>query len=371
MDMLDEGAGSTDVVIVGAGPTGLMLAIILGQAGIRCCLIERNEEPLFLPKMELCNARSMELFGRLGIAERVVGGGAPSSAPMDAFLLPALMDEPIAHVRLPSAEQMAYEILWHNDGYWPREPYLRISQYDLEPILKEVAEKLPNVRVLFGHELEDFAEDGDAVTARIRASGGEEYTKLRARYLVGCDGAASGVRKALRVSITGKWAVARSFQLFLRCDELMELHPHGPARHYNITGSVVANLRPQGDFKHWAVDIPLGEDTDPDAIDVDELLARIVGVRVQAEILRRSVWTLHSWVADRFRVGRCFLAGDAAHTLIPAGGFGMNTGLCDAFDLGWKLIGTLQGWGGPGLLDSYDAERQPVARRNAAAAERV
>ena len=175
----------TQVLIVGAGPVGLTLALDLGLRGVRCTLIERNETAIQLPKMERCNARTMEIYRRLGIAEKVRDAGLPRSAPMDVFLATSMSGPPLVRLPYPSVAEAKTEIAAHNDGR-PLEPYQLISQYTLEPLLRSIVEKRPGVTVRFGCELTAFTQDADSVSALVRTSKGPDET-IRAAYLVGCD----------------------------------------------------------------------------------------------------------------------------------------------------------------------------------------
>src|ERR1700732_70291 len=148
----------TQVIITGAGPVGLTLAIDLGRRGVRCVLLERNETSIQLPKMERCNARTMEIYRQLGIAEKVRDAGLPREAPMDVFLATSMADPPIVRLPYPSVAEAKAEIAAHNDGR-PLEPYQLISQYTLEPLLRSFVEALPNVTVRFGCELTSFTQD--------------------------------------------------------------------------------------------------------------------------------------------------------------------------------------------------------------------
>ncbi len=186
-----------------------------------------------------------------------------------------------------------------------------------------------------------------------------DASRVAARHLVGCDGGGSTVRQQLAIDLEGRSAVSRMVHVFFRCDDLLDRHPLGAARHYNIVGDVSAGLIAQDDLRHYAIHGDLADDVDPRRL-VDE----VVGAPVPAEILHVGSWTPHLLVAERYDEGRVFLAGDAAHQYIPTGGFGLNTGIGDAVDLAWKLAAVHAGWAGPALLPSYDAERRPVGLRN-------
>ena len=346
------------VLIIGGGPVGLTLAIGLGQRGVRCTVVEAEESHSILPKMELCNARSMEIFARLGLAERIRRAGYPVDAAMDVLVTTNLNHAPIHRIPYPSTTEMQARIRATNDGSEPREAYQRISQYTLEPLLRSVAESLPEVTVRFGTCLDAFTQSANGVDAEVIDTRGSRI-HLSCDFLVGCDGGSSTVRRHLGVDLEGRAAVSRMFHVFFRCDDLLERHPLGPARHYNIVGSVAAGLIAQDDLRHYAIHGNLPEDTDP-----RWLVDQVVGAPTPAEILHVGTWTPHLLVAERYSQGRVFLAGDSAHQYIPTGGFGLNTGIGDAADLMWKLAAVSAGWGGPELLASYDAERRPVGVRN-------
>ena len=349
----------TQVLVVGGGPVGLTLAIELGQRGVACTLIDKRAEPGFLPKMERCNARTMEIFRRLGIAEAVRDAGYGRELPMDVFIVTTLVDPPLVHHPYPSVAERTARIRATNDGSLPLEPYQLISQYTLEPLLKKVAESTPGVRVRFGAELVDFNQ-GDAVRARIRTREGAEET-ITADYLVGCDGANSTVRAALGIELHGgdDDGLLTMRQALFRCDDLYERIPIGQGRHYHVADAHATFLIVQDDCRHFTLHAVADSEAE-----MPDLFRRIVAIPVSFEMLYLGTWSQRLMLADRYREGRVFLAGDSAHLVIPTGGLGMNTGVGDATDLAWKLAGVLAGWGGTGLLDSYERERRPVGARN-------
>ena len=357
----------TSVLIVGAGPVGLTLAIALGRRGIDCVIAETKDRPAHLPKMERCNARTMEHFRRLGIADRVRAAGLPSHVPMDVYVTTSIAAEPILHLRYPSPDEARKLAAQCNDASMPLESQQLVSQYSLEPVLREVAESLPSVNVRYSCEVTSFEQDETGVTA-VKSTAGD-IDVLRARYLVGCDGGASSVRRALGCKLEGQGDIARLRQVFFRSNELIERIPRaGQARHFYIADEdpriIGTAIVVQSDQRHFTLHTSLPEDTD-----FVPVIQRVVGMPVDVEVLAVNSWSLHLLLADRYRDRRVFLAGDAAHLVIPQGGLGMNTGIGDAMDLEWKLAGTIQGWGGPGLLDSYDVERRQVGARNLRASE--
>ena len=350
---------ATQVLIVGAGPVGLTLALDLGQRGVRCTLVERNTASIQLPKMERCNGRTMEIYRRLGIAEVVRAAGLPREAPMDVFLTTSLADPPLVHLPYPSVADARADIASHNDGTRLLEPYQVISQYTLEPLLRSLVEKLPSVTVHFGCELTAYTQNADGVTAYLTSSSGQERT-LRTTYLVGCDGGSSTVRKQAGIQLHGRGGIRTLRQALFYCPDLYDRLAIGKGRHYHIAeGPLFPFIILQDSTRHWTLHAAAASDAE-----MAEIFARSMAMPLHFDVQSVNEWTQHLLCADRYQDRRVFIAGDAAHLVIPTGGLGMNTGVGDAVDLGWKLAGTLAGWGGPGLLASYDTERRPIGLRN-------
>ena len=357
--------GDPDVLIAGGGPVGLTLAIELGQLGIRCELVDKRPRPGRLPKMERCNARTMEHFRRMGIAGRVRAAGLPADVPMDVFICAGdLTRPPLVHHAYPSVSELKETGRRVNDGSMPLEPYQLISQYTLEPLLRQIAEATPGVTVRFGCELTGFGQDGDGVTATVRSAAGEER-QVRASYLVGCDGAGSTVRRQLGIELRGESLLTLRQALF-HCPDLFARIPIGKGRHYHFADGASSFLIVQDDTRHFSLHATVDSDAEMPA-----LFEALAGMPVVYETLYVGQWTQRLMLADRYRDGRVFLAGDAAHLVIPTGGLGMNTGVGDAVDLAWKLAATVHGWGGPWLLESYEAERRQVGARNVAASRKA
>ncbi|HLH68927.1 MAG TPA: FAD-dependent monooxygenase [Candidatus Dormibacteraeota bacterium] len=347
----------TQVVIVGAGPVGLTLALDLGRRGVRCLLIEREEHSIQLPRMERCNPRTMEIFRRLGIAEAIRDAGLPRDAPMDVFLAPSLSSPPLAHLPYPSVAEACAEIAAHNDGR-PLEPSQVISQYTLEPLLRSFVDQQPTVDVRFGWELTSLRQDPWSVTAQVRTATGAQVT-VRASYLVGCDGGTSTVRHQVGIRLEGEGGIRTLRQALFRSDDLYESIPMGKGRHYHLVQPGFPFLILQDSTRHWTMHHPATSDAE-----MAPVFERAVGMPVTYELRSVNRWTQHLLCADRYRAGRVFIAGDAAHLVVPTGGLGMNTGVGDAIDLSWKLAAVLAGWGGPQLLPSYEQERRPIGLRS-------
>ncbi len=348
----------TEVLIAGAGPVGLTLSIDLGKRGIPCTLIEKNDAPLGFPKMERCNPRTMEIFRRLGLAEAVRAAGYPPDWSMDAYLVFDLMHPPLMKMAHPTVAQAKAKRDAATDGSLPLEPYQIISQYTLEPLLKSVAEQIPDVTVKFGHELQSFEQDSGGVTTQVRKSNGDNAT-IRARYLVGCDGGSSVVRKQLGFKMDGQPQLLEMRQALFHCPELYETVKAPRARHYHRLDDHWTLMIVQDSRQHFTLHAVVERDED-----MVDLFAKIVGTKLKFEMLHCAKWVQRLLLAEHYQQGRVFIAGDAAHLVIPTGGLGMNTGVGDVIDLSWKLAATVRGWGGPKLLKSYEAERRPIGAIN-------
>lgn len=353
------GSPVTPVLIVGAGPVGLTLAIDLAHRGIEATIIDKLPTPSPLPKMERVNPRTMEHFRALGLADQVRAAGLPEELPMDVFICESAFSDPLVHHPQPSVREMRLRGIEINDGSMPLETYQLTSQYTLEPLLRSVAEALPSLQVLWGSELVAFEQGLDAVHVSLRLADGT-MEHLNASYLIGCDGGASTVRKSLGVKLEGNPQLLDIYQGLVRSDELYGLLPH-KGRHYHVLDEHQSFLIVQDDTRHFTLHSMLRS--------VNEMSARfeqVVGRHVEHEVLYAGPWTMRAMLAESYSAGRVHLAGDAAHLMPPAAGLGMNTGVGDAINLAWKLEAVIKGWAPEQLLQTYEAERRPVGAANIA-----
>lgn len=349
----------TTVLIVGAGPVGLALAVELGSRGIDCVLVEQNDRVGYNPRAKLTNVRSMELMRRWGIADRLrEASPMPSRYPSDVVFATS-MNGPI----LARFENAFYTKSDERD--WYSESAAWLPQYTLEQVLFERAQELPTVSVHFSTRLESFVDDGGGVSAQIEDLATKSKDVLRSDYLVGADGGRSRVREILGIHMSGLGAISPNFNVLFRAPSLASSHDKGLAVQYWMVNSKVPSLLGPMDSRGlwYLIATRLEDGVDPASIDAKELIRRATGLEFEMEVISRDPWTAHRLIADRYRAGRVLLAGDACHLHPPFGGFGMNMGLGDAVDLGWKLAAVIQGWGGKGLLDSYETERKPVHER--------
>jgi 2-polyprenyl-6-methoxyphenol hydroxylase-like FAD-dependent oxidoreductase len=356
---------ATDVLVVGAGPVGLTLALDLGRRGVACILIETKPAPEFLPKMERCNARTMEIYRRMGVVDQIRAAGLNRHVPMDVYIALAMNEPPLLRLAYPSVAKAAEQIAACDDGSMPREPYQLISQYTLEPLLKREIERRPSVSVRYGHEFVSLSQKAEIATAIVRDAGGRTL-EIAARYIVGCDGGASPVRKQLGIQLRGEGNLLRFHQGLYYAPDLFDRIPigdgPGKGRHYHIADGQATFLIMQDSTKHWTLHAIVEKPGD-----MAQQFERTIGIPIRYEMLYVGEWKQNLLLADHYGAGRVFLAGDAAHLVIPTGGLGMNTGVGDATDLSWKLHATLAGWGGPKLLESYEIDRRQVGDRNVGA----
>jgi 2-polyprenyl-6-methoxyphenol hydroxylase-like FAD-dependent oxidoreductase len=342
------------VLIAGAGPVGLALAIELGRAGVECVVIEERDGQITIPKMATLTSRSMEFNRRWGIAEALRKIGWPATLSQDFVYCTSLVGYELGRRTIPAHVD-------HRLSYTP-EPRASCAQIFYHPILLAKAQSFPRVAIRHGTRLESFTQNEDCVCAAIidQVTGNRET--IVARYLVGCDGADGTVVTSLGFGYDGFGRLANSVNVYFRSPELMSIHDKGWARFFRFTDArgTWAELIGIDGKELWRLSVL---EADPD-FDGPGYIRRLAGVEVPFEILSYMEWERRERVAQRYRDRRVFICGDAAHQNSPTGALGFHTGLADAVDLGWKLIATLQGWGGKGLLDSYEAERRPIALLN-------
>ena len=352
----------TPVLIAGGGPVGLSLAIELGLRGIECLLVEKRDGRVTVPKMSGVTPRGMEFCRKWKIADQVRAAGIPDDHSGDLVYMTNMVGRELARWVIPPARDMS------NRGYTP-EPPCKCAQIYFDPILAKFAADLPSVTIRYHTELESFSQDASGVEARLVSMQTGTSETIRARFLVGCDGPTGVVRPALGIQLDGQGVVAQSVNIFFRSAELATMHQKGWAHVY----------RPIDQTGCWSELVPIdGRELwrltlfdDPDGVQfAEERLRRFVGADFPHEILSVLQWDRRDHVAHQYGAGRVFIAGDSAHECSPTGGLGMHTGVEEAVNLAWKLAAMLQGWGGPRLLESYEAERRPIAVRNVELATR-
>jgi 2-polyprenyl-6-methoxyphenol hydroxylase-like FAD-dependent oxidoreductase len=362
----------TPVLIVGGGPVGLTLAGELGWRGTECVLLEERTAPTTHPKATLLGPRSMELFRRWGITDAIYARALPPDAQYAITFSTRLAGHSLHRVASPSIretiERPAEVVARVRELAWSPYYKTQIGQQALEPVLWAHAAGRDSVRLMHGRRLRSFAEEAEGVVAIAEDVASGRTETIRARYMVACDGGGSAVRRSLGVGMNGRGRMRANVSLFFRSAAFLNAHEQGLGNLYFVMAPdsfgvfTAIDGKELWNFQHYFLDPKREAETlDPEAI-----LHRAVGRPFAFELLGTQHWHHHQSVARRWRSegGRVFLAGDAAHLFCPTGGVGMNTGIQDAVDIGWKLAGKLAGWGGEALLDSYELERKPVAWRN-------
>jgi 2-polyprenyl-6-methoxyphenol hydroxylase-like FAD-dependent oxidoreductase len=360
VDIQTELSSDTPVLIVGGGPVGLAVAIELGRRGIACTLVEQFDGTIHHPRATAQNARTMEFFRRWGVSDAVRESGMPADFPHTVLYLTSLTGFEIARIERP------HHGMGKSSTTSPERPQ-RCNQIWLDPILRELASSYDSVTLRYNCKLESFRDEGERVVATIHNRAAERRERIVARYVVDCSGGKSDVREALGIAMDGDPTLDYNVSVFLRIPELWKHHDKGKAAlHSFVDGKGISRTLIGLDGRElWRLGLRGKWYFDNrKELDVDQLVTDFVGKMVPYELISMRRWVTHDLVAHQYRSGNVFLAGDAAHLNSPSGGFGLNTGMGDVIDLGWKLAAVLAGWGAPELLDTYDLERRPIAQRN-------
>ncbi len=334
----------------------MALAIELGHRNIPCLVVERNLRVGHAARAKTTNVRTREHLRRWGIADQL-----RAASPFG----PNYPSNVVFVTRLSGPELTRFENAFYcapgrNPLYSEHAQW--IPQYSLEEVLRAHAESLPGVELRFNCELRGFEQSPDRVHARLHdRSRGEDFA-LSVDYLVGADGARSIVREAIGARMQGEPGLSRNLNIVFRAPGLAQAHRHGPAvMYWQVNNDVPSLIGPMDrDDKWFFMPTKLPEGTQYGAVESAALIAQSTGINLPYEVLSTDEWLASRLISDRYRDRRAFLAGDACHLHPPFGGYGMNMGIADSVDLGWKLAAVMQGWGGAGLLDSYEAERRPV-----------
>jgi 2-polyprenyl-6-methoxyphenol hydroxylase-like FAD-dependent oxidoreductase len=347
------------VLVVGAGPVGLVLATDLAWRGVGALTIDQGDGEVVFPATEAIFVRTMEHLRRLGIADPISHSPFPRDFPRHIVFVTRISGRQIAKFERDSAAS-AYA----KAGVDSPEAAVYCTKKWFDPVIARHLQSQPGAALRYGWRLDSFRQDADGVRATVAVPAENRTVEVRARYLAACDGGRSAVRRQLGIEFEGEFAQGHNYSIYFRSRDFLRRQPHGLASQFLVLGgrhrySVTA----VDGSEEWRLSMYVQPD-ETDSLDPRRCLEEAFGGPLEAEILRAQPWAGHRVVARRYRDGRVFLAGDAAHMLWPKGGFGANTGIGDAADLAWKLEAALAGWGGEALIESYERERRPIGLRN-------
>ncbi|MFN2644789.1 MAG: FAD-dependent oxidoreductase [Burkholderiales bacterium] len=369
----------TQVLIVGGGPCGLMLAIELGRRGVATLVLDEKPGTAFNPQANATQARTMEYYRRLGFADEIRSVGLPAEFPTDIAYFTRFAKYELARFRLPSAREARAMVSSLSGSWSAAELPHRVAQKYVEQVLRRHAERVAKLH--YGWRVTRFAAGRDEVQVQAEPAAGGAPVKMRAAYLVGADGARSLVRQAMGWRYGGETGVVRDFvggrmyAVYCRVPSFYRSVPHRPAW-MNVSfnrerRSFMPAVDGQGEFAFHTQLKPHEDEARVDERAAADMVRQAIGEALPVEVLARDTWTAgHALVAERYGGGRVFIGGDAAHLFTPTGGLGYNTAVEDAVNLGWKLASVLAGRASPKLLESYELERRPLAIRNTTYAKR-
>lgn len=353
-----EAVVEVPVFIVGAGPTGLVASVLLSRFGVPSLTVERHPGTTIFPRAIAINTRSMEIFRGLGLYERIRAAGFDAEPRVAASS--TLIDADVA--LSPSLGTPPTDIS-------PAE-FTTCSQFGLEPILREEAESYTSATLWFNTELRGFEQHGDSVRCVVVDRDTGRRTEVRSRYVIAADGANSFLRAQLGIELVGPGVLGHNVAIHFQAPLIQHL-PRKPIFLHFVDNDRAHGLMFTTDgASRWVFNAGYNpaDGESPDDFTTDRAVRLIrdgSGVPdLDVEVRAIIPWEAHGDMATGFRAGDVFLAGDAAHRTTPAGGLGMNTGIQDAHNLAWKVAAVAGGWAGASLLDTYEAERRPVAQAN-------
>ena len=368
---------TTDIAIIGGGPAGLMLAIELGCRGVDCTVLEEDIGAPDFPKANATSSRTMEHYRRRGFASQIRQLGLTEDHPQDVVYCTTLAGRELTRFSIPSRKQALERTFFgdYGEGSWPT-PELphRGQQMLMEPVLRAELAKYPSVKLMLGWQAQSIKVNDHEVSITATSASSRQSLQLTGRYVVGCDGPRSLVRKTCGIRYSGQ------------SDETREFFGGQMLSVYFSSHALYGVLGKKRAWQYWAVNavqrglliaidgvnqflfcLQLAPDQTVETVDFKSAMFAAIGSTFIFDLIAVAPWHAgFTLVADQLAQGRAFIAGDAAHLFTPTGGMGYNTSVDDAVNLGWKLAAVVQGWAGEKLLESYEAERKPIAHRNTA-----
>lgn len=352
----------TTVLVVGAGPAGMTAALLLARLGVECRIVERRATAQTAPAAHVVNARTFEVLRAAGVdMDRIAAASQPPEDAGSVYWVTTLAGQTLG--RLPFERQS--EDL---SAVTPT-PLRNLSQHRLEPILADEL-RAAGVAVAYGHEWQSAVQDGDGVTSRLRDTASGAVVEVRSRWLLAADGAASPVRRMLGITPIGPDRLQSFVMIHLDANFRSLVGDRRGVLYWTTAPDATGTFVAHDIDRTWVFMHPFDPDTESAAA-YDEarctaIVRRALGSDAHPFTIRTvRTWTMTAQVADRYRDGRIFLVGDAAHRFPPTGGLGLNTGVQDVQNLAWKIAAVEAGWAPATLLDTYERERRPVAQRNA------
>ncbi|KAF4950236.1 hypothetical protein FGADI_8324 [Fusarium gaditjirri] len=363
-----EHLDSETVLIAGGGPVGLLVATVLAHYGVRSVVLERNNDTTKWPKMDLTNVSTLLILGSRPL-------GVPETTPYNVYMTTGLHNsKPITSWEYPSTQELRDQHRKENDGSAASEPWQRISQALFERFLKDRCDENDLIDCRFDWKMDKCTERDDTVQVNAVHVESKKTLRLTAKFMVACDGASSRTRRDLEIPLEGGPVPGYTLLVHFKSTDLSNLFKFGRFWYlfiFNDAGLHAAAIC-QDDKDVFTTHLLLPLDADHGSIDSHDAVYKALGglrgpfkVNID-EILVRSAYRHSIAVARSYRSsgGKVFLAGDSAHQNIPSGGYGMNTGIGDTFDIAWKLAAVIKKGCGPGLLDSYEEERRPIVLRS-------
>ncbi len=351
---------TTEVLIIGGGPVGMSMAAELRYQGIDCILIEKTDGVVRDPKVSTVGYRSMEFCRRWGISQQIRNAGWDKNHTLDVAWVTSVGEHEIFRIHLPSyAERTQPDYAPETEQVCP--------QHWFAPEFLNFLELYPQGCVKLLSQLENFHQSENGIVANIKNVETGNTEIIEAKYLVAADGARAQIRKQCGVEAI-EYHATQTFQsvVFQAPKLASQLGDRNAMVFFLVNPTIQEPLRAvdgKGQYR-----LILKPQENGEIYDAYTAIKAAISIDTPVEIISNLPWRLSHKVAEKFRYGNIFFIGDCAHTLSPSGGFGMNTGIGDAVDLGWKIAATIKGWGGENLLDSYETERRPIAVQNLEAA---